>query len=489
MRFWRGLQLRTRLYIILGLLLLIVTTIGISQLYYTFYIQSTTAALYNDNIRTVLIVQELKDAITSQKGFVSYFVLDNNPEWLELLAENRIRSDSILQRLALIDRNTETASLLNRIRIKYSTYDSIRAFVIAEYRAGNFERGKEIHTDARFQLLTILSLVDTYTQFHDRILIKRIAALQRQTYKIRLATTVAVIVAVLLSLALVILLRIDIFKPIHSMTSRLARGEHQNQSANEVAELGHQIHGLLEDVGKGHQELQKSRSRLVESEKMAVVGKLAAELAHGIRSPMTSIEMRLFSLEKTLSFDENQRGNLQAIHDDLQHLDAVIANFLEFSRPPRLVKSRIDIEQPINRALLLLEHKLRRHTIEVSVVPPTHQLHCFGDSERLKEVFVNLLVNSCDAIGESGQVQIEIISRQSQDNGTNIEIRLTDTGPGIPEDVLKKLWEPFVTTKENGTGLGLSIAKRIIQEHGGSINANTTQPSGAQFIIAVPQCE
>ncbi|MEZ5359274.1 MAG: ATP-binding protein [Candidatus Zixiibacteriota bacterium] len=487
MRIWRGLQLRTRLYVILGVLLLIIISIGVSQFIYTFHIQSSASTLYNDGIQTVLTVQELKNTLTSQKGFVSYFVLDKDTTWFDLLSENKLVFDSLLAELERLDRDEQTSGILHQIKTEYIRYDSVRNTVIAEYRAGNFDVGQGLHVKLRHHFLKILELTDSYTDRHTHGLTMRIDALKSQATRVRAGTTAAIGAAIILSALLILLLRVEIFKPIKSLASQLGNNNQNTEPVNEVTELGHQIHGLLEDVDKGQAELQKSRTKLVESEKMAVVGKLAAELAHGIRSPMTSIEMRLYSLEQAMMLDDDQKDNLQAIYNDLHHLDAVIANFLEFSRPPRLLKHKIDIEQPIERALLLLEQKLRRRKIEVTLTPPPCQLFCFADAERLKEVFVNLLVNSCDAIGESGKVSIVVSIDEVQADEHTIIIRISDSGPGIPDAVLEKLWSPFVTTKEDGTGLGLSIAKRIIEEHDGTITANADRSSGAEFIIVLPQ--
>ena len=489
MPWWRGLQLRTRLYIILGFLLLIIISTGVSQFIYTYHIQSFTTALYDNSIRMMLSAQELVSALASQKGFVSYYYLDKNPEWLDLLAANRRVFDSLIVGMEQLDSLPATEPILHQIKDEYLRYDSVRTIVIAQYHEGNFDTGQKIHEQMRSHFQTILNLTLNYKQRHDQILTGKISALQTQARGVRAATTGAIAIAVLLGTIFVFLLRIEILKPIKSLAKELGNGRNRSEPVNEVTELGHQIHGLLEDVDKSQNELQRSQTKLAESEKMAVVGKLAAELAHGIRSPMTSIEMRLYSLEQNIELDEPQKEDIRAIYNDLSYLDTVIGNFLEFSRPPRLRKQKIDIELPIERALLLLEQKLKRHGIEVIFTPPSHQLFCFADPERIKEVFVNLLVNACDAIGTSGHVSIDVSAIDTPTEDTGIRITIKDSGPGLPDEVKEFLWDPFVTTKENGTGLGLSIAKRIILEHDGTIMAQTDKTPGAMFIIELPQSQ
>jgi signal transduction histidine kinase len=219
------------------------------------------------------------------------------------------------------------------------------------------------------------------------------------------------------------------------------------------------------------------------------VGKLATEVAHSIRSPMTSINMRLFSLQRSLDLTENQSEDFEVVAEEMRRLDNIVRNFLEFSRPPKLHKQKTDISWIINMTLELLEYRLKRHDVEVirkraEFMPPAE-----ADPELMKEVFVNLIVNACEAMGEGGKLFIEESLLKSGGRSCEIQISIRDTGPGIPEEAKHQILEPFHSTKTQGTGLGLFITSRIIREHGGRLDLQSAEGQGATFIVTLPISE
>jgi len=222
---------------------------------------------------------------------------------------------------------------------------------------------------------------------------------------------------------------------------------------------------------------------------LAMVGKLAAGMAHSIRNPFTSVKMRLFSLNRALALTDDQREDFQVISDEIRHIDTIVQNFLEFSRPPKLKMQDISPSLVVDLAVQLLSHRLKSYDVNLSVVRNRNLPEIYGDPEQLKEVLVNLLVNACEAMEGGGEIVIheEVIS-----NGSSVAaavIRVSDNGPGVPDHLQEKIMQPFFTTKEEGTGLGLSIAARIIKEHSGNLAIEPKPGMGATFCITLPAKE
>jgi signal transduction histidine kinase len=231
--------------------------------------------------------------------------------------------------------------------------------------------------------------------------------------------------------------------------------------------------------------LEKSRENLLQTEKMATVGKLAAGMAHSIRNPFTSIQMRLFSLSRSLNLDSDQQEDFEVISQEIRHIDTIVQNFLEFTRPPRLTMQRVSPSVVVDNAIQLLEHRLKSYDVSVEIIRDQVLPEVSADPEQLKEVLVNLIINACEAMGNGGTIVIdEQVS--GLENGQRAHIRLSDSGPGISESRAEKIFQPFFTTKEDGTGLGLSIASNILNEHGGSITLQNPQTGGATFVISLP---
>jgi signal transduction histidine kinase len=236
-------------------------------------------------------------------------------------------------------------------------------------------------------------------------------------------------------------------------------------------------------------ELEKSRETLLQAEKMALVGKLAAGMAHSIRNPLTSVKMRLFSLNRTLDLSVTQKDDFQVISEEIRHIDTIVQNFLEFSRPPKLKIQTVSPSDAVDLAIQLLQHRLKSYDVAIRLIRKRPLTKIQADPEQLKEVLVNLVVNACEAMEGGGFIIIQEEESFVEPLGRIVIIRLTDNGPGVPESIREKIFQPFFTTKEEGTGLGLSIAARIVEEHGGWLDLTSTPGEGATFVITLPAGE
>jgi signal transduction histidine kinase len=221
-------------------------------------------------------------------------------------------------------------------------------------------------------------------------------------------------------------------------------------------------------------------------EKFALVGKLAAGVAHSIRNPLTSVKMRLFSVERSLELSPTQKEDIEVISEEIRQIDTIVQNFLEFSRPPKLKMQTISPSDIVDNALELLRHRLESYNVAISLKRKKLLPVMPADPEQLKEVLVNLIVNACEAMESGGTMVIEEDERMLNHRRQVAVIRLSDDGPGIPRAIQGKIFQPFFSTKEEGIGLGLSIATRIINEHGGWLEVQSEEGNGATFRINLP---
>jgi signal transduction histidine kinase len=280
----------------------------------------------------------------------------------------------------------------------------------------------------------------------------------------------------------------DVLEPIR----RLAMGPDAARidgEGNEVKALSARFQTLMKDVDQTKSKLKWSREHLQQAEKWALVGKLAAGVAHSVRNPLTSVKMRLFSMERTLALTSNQKDDFEVISEEIRHIDTIVNNFLEFSRPPKLKVQKVSPSDSVDMALQLLKHRLESYDIEVKVERRERLPRIQADRDQLKEVLVNLIVNACESIVQGGSVNIKEEEGVSEELGPVVVIKVTDNGPGIPESIQNKLFQPFFSTKEEGTGLGLSIATRIVEEHGGWLDLKSVEGEGSTFIITLPVME
>jgi signal transduction histidine kinase len=278
----------------------------------------------------------------------------------------------------------------------------------------------------------------------------------------------------------------QILTPIRKMVGEPNLSEPPKSSLNEVQALSQKVHNLREDVDLAQSQLKRSQVSLVQSEKLAMAGKLAAGVAHSIRNPLTSVKMRLYSMRRHLELPPPQQEDLDVISEEIGHIDAIVRNFLEYSRPPKLKIQQVSPSAVVDLAITLLRPRLESFNVSVTVNRKQPLPEIWADPDQLKEVLVNLMVNACEAMVKGGSIEVTEAEDFVAGIGRVVRIQIQDTGPGVPASMQEKIFQPFFSSKEEGTGLGLSIAARIIEEHGGSIDVKSRSGEGATFTLTLP---
>lgn len=478
-------SLRGRIFLILTSLVLITLAGGSVTMIFLYRISNSLRSVIDTNLVALNAAQELENSLAMQKGFLTYYFMDSASEWLEQLNRNRIIFEDWLRK-ARESAYTETQrGILNEIESKYIRYSHLRDQVIELYRSGERESGFKLHMEIRGQFLNIRALCEQYKEIHAQSIAEARSDIQDRVRSLNILALIAMPGAVILAAILVYILLNQVLEPVR----RLAVGAGPaggTRIKDEVKELSRRVHNLMEDVDQTQTQLQQSREHLVQSEKLALVGKLAAGVAHSVRNPLTSVKMRLFSLERSLDLTPTQREDMEVISEEVRNIDTIVRNFLEFSRPPKLKLQNVSPSDVVDMAIQLLKHRLEAYGVEVELYRHRKLPQIEGDPEQLKEVFVNLIVNACDAMGENGKITIREEEGFSEPMGRVTVIKVTDNGPGVPESIREKVFQPFFSTKEEGTGLGLSIAMRIIEDHKGCLSLRTKEGKGATFIITLP---
>jgi len=251
-------------------------------------------------------------------------------------------------------------------------------------------------------------------------------------------------------------------------------------------ELEQRVENRTSELLQTNQELlNEIRQRIVAEEalrkadKLATIGKMSAILAHEIRNPLNSIKINTDILYETLELPENKKRRLEIIQKEVTRLDNLVKDVLQFARQGSLVFNEFDLNMLIDSISSQLKHVFEQKKIVFENHADKIQVR--GDSEKLRQVFLNLILNSTDAIDGKGLIEI-YSSILKKDN--TISIFIKDNGTGISPEV--KLFEPFFTTKNTGTGLGLPISQNIIEQHGGTLRLFSSKPGESIFTINIP---
>lgn len=224
------------------------------------------------------------------------------------------------------------------------------------------------------------------------------------------------------------------------------------------------------------------------AEQLVIFGEMAGGLAHEIKNPLAGIKASMEVLSGDHSVSAENRGILLKVLEQILKIEVILKNFLNFARPPKPQFTLVDLNSVIDNTLGLAE----RHPafssrggkrIEIMKDLDAHLAHIMADPLQLQQVFMNLLLNSADAMPQGGMITIYT---SSAENGRFVSIKIIDTGQGIDDTTIDKIFQPFFTTKANGTGLGLAITKGLVEQHGGDIRVANNHDRGVSFTIKLP---
>jgi two-component system sensor histidine kinase AtoS len=226
-------------------------------------------------------------------------------------------------------------------------------------------------------------------------------------------------------------------------------------------------------------EQKKLEEQLVKSEKLAALGKMAAVLAHEIKTPLTSIKMNADIISEELNLNAEEKENLSIIQTEINRMNNLVKDVLQFSRQMELDYSLFDLFDMIENIKTQLLNKLK--TKNISFINNLNKIELNADEFKLMQVFLNLIDNSIEAVSNNGKIEL---TSSIDEALNNIKILVIDNGMGITEEA--KIFEPFFTTKSSGTGLGLSVAQKIIEQHKGTIRPLSSEPGKTVFEIILP---
>jgi len=237
------------------------------------------------------------------------------------------------------------------------------------------------------------------------------------------------------------------------------------------------------------EELEHKREleeRLNQTERAAVIGRLTQAVAHEIRNPLNVINLTIDHVASRYAPEDPQRRaqlnrRLSSIKDEISRLNILLSDLLNYGRPARLAVEPVDMGELLGETLALVKPQADEQQVEVKVETDSEPAEVQGDRERLKSCLSNIAINALQAMPEGGRLVARVARLDGQ-----VEVAITDTGIGISEEGLGKVFEPYYSTKQAGFGLGLAVTKWILEQHKGSIKVESSIGHGTTFTIRLP---
>ncbi len=256
-------------------------------------------------------------------------------------------------------------------------------------------------------------------------------------------------------------------------------------SQDEIGNLAQSFNDMSRKLLLARERMEVASNKLIQAEKLASIGRISAGIAHEIRNALTSVKLNIQKLVQSDRLDETEKEHLSISQEGIGQMEKFVKELLDFTRVSELNLDRFSIEQILDESIKTLADtlELKKVVLEKSYEEGLPQV--LVDADKLKQVFLNILRNAYEAVEEKGKINI-FLSLLKEQEGSKIRVFISDDGSGIPEENRETVFEPFYTTKASGIGLGLPIARKIIEQHRGTIRVKENAAQGTSFEILIP---
>jgi two-component system NtrC family sensor kinase len=254
-----------------------------------------------------------------------------------------------------------------------------------------------------------------------------------------------------------------------------------DEKGNEIASVG--IFKDLRERLKMERELREIQQALLQSEKLAAMGRLTSQIAHELNNPIYGIMNTLELLKTEIPPESKRRKILELSLSEIQRLSEMLRNMLSFSKPEEEARKRINLNDLLEGILLMMERQMRESNVRVVLDLDSQIPEVMASTNQMRQVMLNMFKNAKEAMPNGGTLTVRTANEDQK-----VSVHIQDSGVGIPEEIRNKIFEAFFTTKQKvkGVGLGLSVCYGIIKDHGGDIKVESEEGKGTTFIISLP---
>ena len=283
-----------------------------------------------------------------------------------------------------------------------------------------------------------------------------------------------------------------ITKPLDKLvdgTVKISKGDFTQaiaiDSQDEIGDLAKSFNEMSQQLQLTRRRMEAANRRLIQAEKLASIGRISASIAHEIRNPLTSVKLNIQKVMESESLDSMDKEHLDISQEGIGHIENFIKEMLNFTRVSELQLDYFSVEQIVDESIKMIRNTLKLKDVEIIKEVQGLLSQVLVDGDKIRQVLLNILHNACEAVNKGGKITINLSHLKGR-RGRKVRILISDNGPGIPKEDRENIFEPFYTTKSTGIGLGLANARKIIEQHKGSIRAVFEKDRGACFEILIP---
>jgi len=484
------LKLTTKKLVLFSAMLAIGVASSMAALGYAWQMRKTMAAAISKNAMEMMAAAELDIALLKQQQEIVSRVLAGNeqdepPPATSLAGASR----ETLQRFANSTIDPEERTLLEKLGQTFNRYDALRDEILTLFRNGDPARARALAHDTLGPLYhESTEISDALVAMNNRDILDALSQGDKELQRFQKIIAACIVFTGLLGFLLIWVLFRSVFGPLRELTRELQwfsqRGDRPGGVSHED-DLELLVDGLklfVSEAAEIRADQANNRNELNQSQRLAAIGNTVAQVAHEIKNRLIPLGGFATAIEKRADNPEKVREKAHFISQEVDKLERLLRQITDFSKPIRLHLEVCSINTLLNELIPKMHVGVAKGIHIKAELHPT-PLQVRMDAERLEQVIVNLIRNAIEVLEPLGSGTVTVSTRP---HGTQVEILVTDDGPGIPEAVLNNIFEPFFTTKKHGTGLGLAISRNIVVEHNGNLSCASTPEHGTTFTLTFP---
>ncbi len=468
---------------------------------YTYNLQKETERYIEQSRSSVNVAKEMESELASIKELTTNYLMNKSNRWLDSLKARQSKFLTHLERARSRANTPEEILLIQQISALFSNYEQNILIAVSTLRSGEIGKANAllVHS-AQNLLVTIQQKSNEFITFNLKAEVFHESVISRTNVIILRILIFLGFGGIAAGFLLGWLIWRMLFAPITQLVLKVrgVSGEAVFEQlklprGGELDELGERIKDLIDRINRANEDLSRNKELLQYSNKFANLGKIAPTIAHEIRNPLAAIKMLVYSIREEANLPEAIKADFDIISREIDRIDNFTKDFLRFAKPADPILSEINPSEPLNEVIKLLTPRLTKNSITLVNNTLKSKWIVMADSGHLKQVYMNIILNALEVMPQGGELVIDaeiVTDRDLLNPGKRrkyLRLDFSDTGPGIPEAIMKTLFEPFIKGSDMGVGIGLSISQSIANSHSGWIRAeNKPNTGGAIFRFYLP---
>jgi signal transduction histidine kinase len=469
---------------------ILLLVIAVGSAWYIRNMQQSVAAMLAENVNSMRAAQELEVSVRDLRSQGVRYLITADAKHLEAIPQLRGRVMDALARAEQLATTPAEQALIRRTR------DGLDAF-FAEYdrmtrgdpHNANYSKTLELIDSG---LAQVVEPTREYLRLNEGMLAKANEENQRATDRLTTGLVAlglcGAVGGLLGGWVIASALRRSMLRAEERLRSTARQLDEAARTAEVTATRAGRSADALDDVAKSASavldRLRQTERDALRAEQLAWAGQMAAGIAHDVRNPLMAIKLLIQALADGRAGNRLRPRDVQVLEEEIIRLEQTITTFLDFARPPRPDKKRVEVGGLVEQVVERIRARAELQGVTLGVDLPAHA-YVEADANQLQQVLYNLLFNALDAQPAGGAIRIGLgVLRPGW-----LELLLEDEGPGLPTQIRDRVFEPFVSTKETGMGLGLSICRRVVESHGGEIAAADRAGGGTVFAVRLPAAD